>query len=174
MFFQILLLVGMFCGIKLLPGLSFSSMFFFSVGSYWALLKKDYSPNLFLLGSCLICWIPIALADTITRFPNMHTLSVVCGAGAICCLGVIAKDYLHLKQNQALQKTIFFVYAIHAILLGYISKIVFLIISSNSEWMCLLLHIVVFVLTMLSSILSYHLMTKYFPKACKLLTGGRI
>ena len=173
-FFSVLLLVGMLCGIKLLPGLSLTSMFFFSIGSYWALFKRDCTPNIFLVGSCLICWIPLALLDTITRIPNMHTLSVVCGAGAICCLGVIAKDYLHFKSNKALQKTIFFVYAIHAILLGYISKILFLIIPSSSEWVCLLLHIVVFVVTMLSSILSYYLMTNYFPKACSLLTGGRI
>lgn len=173
-FFLFLLLAGMFCEIKLLPGLSLSSMFFFSVGGYWALFKKNDSPNIFLVSSCLLCWIPIALADTITRIAYMHTLSVVCGAGAICCLGVIAKDIFHLSPKQTLQKTIFLVYAIHAILLEYISMTVFLALPSNSEWACLILHIVVFVLTMLSSILSYHLMTKYFPKASKVLTGRRI
>lgn len=173
-FYPILLLIGMFCSIKLLPGLSLTSMFFFSVGCYWALYKKDSLPNLSLVGLCLICWIPIALADTITRIPYIHVISVVCGAGAICCLGVIAKDYLSLKPNQKLQNSIFFVYAIHALLLRYISKIIFLALPSNSEWICLILHFVVFVLTMLSSILSYHIMKKYFPKVCGMLTGGRI
>lgn len=173
-FCPILLLIGMFCSIKLLPGLSLTSMFFFSVGCYWALYKKDSLPNLLLVGLCLICWIPIALADTITRIPYIHVISVVCGAGAICCLGVIAKDYLSLKPNQKLQNSIFFVYAIHALLLRYISKIIFLALPSNSEWICLILHFVVFVLTMLSSILSYHIMKKYFPKVCGMLTGGRI
>ena len=173
-FCPILLLVGMICGIKLLPGLSLMSMFFFSVGSYWALYRKDCSPNLFLVGTCLICWIPIALTDTITRIPYIHTISVVCGAGAICCLGVIAKEYFCSKPIEVLQKSIFFVYAIHALLLGYISKIIFLALPSNNEWICLTLHFVVFVLTMLTSILSYYIMKMYFPKVCGLLTGGRI
>ena len=98
----------------------------------------------------------------------------MCGAGAICCLGVIAKEYFCTKPIEVLQKSIFFVYAIHALLLGYISKIIFLALPSNNEWICLSLHFVVFVLTMLSSILLYHITKKYFPKVCGMLTGGRI
>lgn len=173
MFLPISLFIGMLCEIRLLPGLSLSSMFFFSIGCYWALFKKDVFPNMYLVGSCLLCWIPLALADTMTRISCMHTLSVVCGAGAICCLGVLAKNSLHLSPNKQLQKTIFFIFAVHAILLGYISKVVFLALPSNNEWLCLILHLSVFILTMLSSIVSYNLMNKYFPKACILLTGGR-
>lgn len=173
MFLPISLFVGMLCEIRLVPGLSLSSMFFFSIGCYWALFKKDILPNLYMVGSCLICWIPLALADTITRMSCMHTLSVVCGAGAICCLGRLAKNSLHIKPNKQLQKSIFFIYAVHAILLGYISKIAFLALPSNNEWVCLILHLSVFIFTMLSSIVSYNLINKYYPKVSIVLTGGR-
>ena len=173
MFLPISLFVGMLCEIRLVPGLSLSSMFFFSIGCYWALFKKDILPNLYMVGSCLICWIPLALADTITRMSCMHTLSVVCGAGAICCLGRLAKNSLHIKPNKQLQKSIFFIYAVHAILLGYISKIAFLALPSNNEWVRLILHLSVFIFTMLSSIVSYNLINKYYPKVSIVLTGGR-
>lgn len=172
--FWILLLLGLvFAHVSMPIGFSFSSMFYFSLGLYWAMYWRDTIPNIRILGLFAILWLPLAYMDTITRVQYWHTASEICGIGAILFIGILAVHKFQLRTSETLTQSVFFIYAIHATLLGYIYKLTFLALHPSGEVVCLILNIVIAIITTLCSFGAYKLMDRYLPRVCRVLTGGR-
>ena len=169
----VVLLVLMFLSINMPSGLSFSSMFFFSLGAYWSIFKKDVAPNRWMLGAFAVLWLPVAYMDTMTREAYWHTLSVIVGVGAILFCAELVVSLRSDKLNRNLKNSVFFIYAIHAFLISYVHKSVFAIAHPSCEAFRLLLTVVTAILTLLISYYAYKIIYRYLPTLCRVITGRR-
>ncbi len=169
----LLLFTGMLLNVKLVPGLSLSSLFYFSIGCYWSVLKTDKTPNLYALVAISLCWIPLAVLDTMTRDFYWHLLANVSGVVGLYFLALLAVRMFQCRISRNLVLSVFFIFAIHAFFVGYMSKAVFALLRPSSEIVCFLLQFVIVALTVMLSIGIYVMVNRYAPKLCKVLTGKR-
>lgn len=169
----LLLFLGLLLNVKMLPAFSLGSLFYFSIGCYWSIMKVGKPPHFYLLMAITLCWIPLAVLDTMTKDYYLHLLSNVFGVGGLYFLGVIAVRMFHFTISRILVQSVFFIFAIHAFFVGYMSKAVFALFRSSNEIVCFLLQFVIMALTIMLSRMFYIIINRYAPKLCKVLTGKR-
>lgn len=169
----LLLFLGMLLKIKMMPGLGFGSLFYFSIGCYWSIWQTDKTPSLYMLMAIGLCWIPVAVLDTMTKDYYLHLLSNVLGVGSLYLVGLLAVRKFSCKISRDLVQSVFFIFATHAFFVRYISKAIFALLKPSSEIVCFLLQFVIMTLTVMLSRELYVILNRYAPKVCKVITGKR-
>lgn len=169
----LLLFAGMLFKVEMIPGLGFGSLFYFSAGCYWAILKAEKTPNFYALMVISLCWIPFAVLDTMTKVYYFHLLSNIFGVGCLYFVGLVAVRKFSRKISRDLIQSVFFIFATHAFFVGYISKGIFALLRPSSEIVCFLLQFVIMALTIMFSREIYIIINRYAPKLSKVLTGKR-
>ena len=85
---------------------------------------------------------------------------------------LIEKDKIHV--NDALANCAFFLYAMHALVIVDIGKILFVGLHlTDTPITMILLYFTILISTICICLLTYFLLKKFAPKICSLLTGGR-
>lgn len=167
-----ILLVLYFINIEMPYGFSISSMLFFSFGISWALFARDRMWSKRVLLPFMVAWFPIAYMDTMTRSNGWHLLSVLVGVPAILLIGqeVFNKKW---RVKSILTQSVFWVFAAHAIILGYVLKIAFLVFHPTNELSCSLTLLSAWALTIILSVLTYIFTKRYLPTLNRVMSGGR-
>lgn len=170
--FLIILVTLVFSGIKTYPGFSFSSVLFFSIGIYWTMFFHDKVPPTKSLLPFLILWLPMAYIDTFTQNEMMHIISILFGVPSLFLLGIMACRHNFSVPNN-LTQSVFWILAVHAILLPYIAKIMFILLHPQNTIFIIFTYFFVWILTVIFSYYTYKFSKKYLPRVNRVLNGGR-
>ena len=126
------------------PGLSHQSLFFFPLGAFFGINHLN-----FVEMSNKLSWIPyvyfvVAIVDALsadTQYSYMtHHFSILLGMVAVVCLigSLMQKD--KIKVNTFLSGASFFVYALHNLFLGKMTKLVIMGIRPDSSVLVLMIY----------------------------------
>lgn len=118
----LLLFAGMLFKVEMIPGFGIESLFYFSAGCYWAILKAEKTPNFHALMVISLCWIPFAVLDTMTKDYYLHLLSNIFGVGCLYFVGLVAVRKFSRKISRNLIQSVFFIFATHAFLLDTLAR----------------------------------------------------
>jgi hypothetical protein len=162
-----------------IPGFGIGPFFFFSVGSYYSIHKKNmvielrrhkmscYIISLVMLVLC-IYYDGVKMQD---YFYPVYVLTGVISAVNIVSYYIEKKDK---KPNKLLVKSTFFVYAMHTVLvLGMVGMIFDLIMRKNDTIILIIRYFTVPLIAVVICVLIYYVMGKIMPKILKILSGNR-
>lgn len=151
------------------------SIFYFSLGSYFSICSIDIKKIVMKLkwGILFIAAIAIGCSTlgniTLTRFSHI--------VFALCCLGMscFLTGKYQCKVPKVLTDSVFFVYAMHCILIIRMFNRIFMPLipdTAHPAWLFLRLF-VVSILTLVTCVLLFVLLRRFFPKTISILTGSR-
>lgn len=156
-----------------------TASFFFSIGAYYSIRKKNIVVSFLKLKYTPILYLPIAIADALTKGMEyngyLHKLGIVIG---IIAAVVIASYFINTKKGKVsitLANSSFFIFALHNLFIGDVGKFVFTIfhVPEDNPYAMLTLYFTVPIFSILVCLSLYMLLKRYAPKVSNLLTGGR-
>lgn len=160
-----------------------SAGLFFSIGSYFAIKKQDFTDVLWKW-RYLICYIAIllmvyqtysgsAMGDIISRM--IHPWLVIFQSFALII--VASKSCMYPKfyeANKKLANTSFFIYALHPFILGYIISIINRVMPMGDAWYVMtLVYLVSPLVCVYVCVLLYRGTQKYIPEVLSVLMGRK-
>lgn len=160
-----------------LPNLCHQSLFFFPLGAYFGINKLN-----FVEMSQRLYWIPfvyiiIAMSDSLFRETHgyyiIHNVEIIVGMVTFVNIAgrLIKNDVVHTKS--LLFGASFFVYALHNLFLGKMTKIVVMFIHPNLPITVLLVYFSMPLIAIAICLYVYKIIYRYMPTLCSIITGGR-
>lgn len=165
----------------IIPGLSITATFFFSVGAYFSIRSKNLVEEFkrvriisYILGMLLL-FITIMLDGRNTFVGSLiFPFWVIIGVCAIFNLAIDVVRSGRLQINSFLSKSSFFIFAIHTILISQISTILSMkLLYWNTPLVLTIRYFVTPFLAVSICLLLYYLMRKYVPTVLNIVTGKR-
>ncbi len=160
-------------------GFSSEAWFFFMLGAYFSINKKNILNEISLFGKWIyIAYTIIAIADVVTKGLDgnsyVHKIGIL--LGIICCLKLA--EFLIESRNvnmpQFLVTASFFVFAVHdRWILTFVRKAANTIFAPTGDFSMVLLYFAEVVATILISLLIYYVLRKIAPQFTMVITGGR-
>lgn len=125
-----------------------------------------------------IAYLGVLLSDALTKGsplnPYLHKSGILLGIPCTLFLTHLVVDRPRLKGILLwLGRSSFFVFATHEPLMTGIRKIVFKLLSPSSQWLVLVLYLVIPSLLIALLVLVYAVFKKLFPRFASWVTGGR-
>lgn len=159
----------------LITGLNITALFFFSLGAYFSIFKKNFAefskPHTLLLGfAYLITIVPILIAQEL-NFNPLRRISILLGMAFSISLSAKYISTGKWRINQFLSESSFFIFAYHWTALIIMDDIVS--ISPNTDIMCTALYIAKTGFIVVVGLVIYYLLKKVMPRFTALITGGR-
>lgn len=158
------------------PGLCRQSLFFFPLGAYYGINKIDFVESTQKYPWLPIVYIVLAIIDALKDkdfYHIIHNSEILLGMAA----AVYVSAYLLKKEkvvvNKFLMSASFFVYALHNLFLGKMTKIVVMLTKPESPAFVLLIYFLMPAIAIFICIGLYKAIRRYSPTLCTLLTGGR-
>ena len=152
--------------------------FFFSWGAFYSIQKENFVVVMRQYKYVPFLYLPIAIIDTLSKGNSynlyFHELGIVIG---VITLVVITSWLLQrgkIKNKELFANCSFFIFAMHALILNNLRKLVFTTLHLPDTTSALLfLYIIVPILTILICLAVYLFLKKSLPSVCSILTGGR-
>jgi peptidoglycan/LPS O-acetylase OafA/YrhL len=161
-------------------GLSMLSIYFFSVGAYFSIYRKNIIEVLKPFFPSSIYLYLLFVAIEIFFYPEyknwmlyLHNVGMLFGLIAVITTTAHFVSRGTWRDNKLLDNSSFFVYAYHALPLAASIKILFLILRPHSESSLLLIYFASPLITILIGLFFYALFRKYLPSFTTIITGGR-
>lgn len=158
------------------PGLCHQSLFFFPLGAYFGINKINFVENIQKYPWLPVVYIVLAIIDALSEkdyYNIIHNSEILLGMAA----AVYVSSYLLKKEkvvvNEFLMSASFFVYALHNLFLGKMTKIVVMLTKPESPVFVLLIYFLMPAIAILICLGLYKAIRRYSPALCALLTGGR-
>lgn len=170
-------------GSNIIPGWKYASIvlgysFFFSWGAYYSINKQNLITQFRKFKYVAPLFIPLTFINLFTIdtefnryifFPFVLTSTIFL---IVTISYLIEKDKIHV--NDALANCAFFLYAMHALVIVDIGKILFVGLHlTDTPITMIILYFAISISTICICLLTYYLLKKFAPKICSLLTGGR-
>ena len=163
-----------------LTGISMESILFFSTGAYIAIHRIDITSIPKPLGlATLILYIPV---QVIMNSLEAETIYILCFDLFTCFVKITATFYLIsllfrkniLAPAIKTSKMSFFLYALHGIIIGPIIMVLYQISGYTDNPIALLgIYISTPLIVIAVTLMTYNMLTKWAPKAAKVITGNR-
>lgn len=163
-----------------LTGISMESILFFSTGAYIAIHRIDITSIPKPLGlATLILYIPV---QVIMNSLEAETIYILCFDLFTCFVKITATFYLIsllfrkniLAPAIKTSKMSFFLYALHGIIIGPIIMVLYQISGYTDNPIALLgIYISTPLIVIAVTLMTYNILTKWAPKAAKVITGNR-
>lgn len=175
-------LLGIFWFIGLwfdISGLSIKALFFFTAGAWFSLNKKNFvnvmRPHLTwsLLTYVLIIIVLLYFKGSNNLMPYLHQCGILVGMVCAVSLSAFCLEKGIWKTHRFLSSSSFFIYAYHAMPLVFFMKILFKIVKPETDMALLSLYIICPVLTIVTGLLIYGAVKRWFPSLLILVAGGR-
>ena len=156
-----------------------TATFFFSCGAYYSIFKSNFVVSFCKLKYAPIFYIIIAILDALTKGQNcnvyLHKVGILFG---VVSMVVIVSNLLvfgKVKVNNTLEKSSFFIFALHFLFIGELGKVFFMLfhVVDSNPYAMLALYFIVPIITVLLCLGLYVILKSYLPGICNLLTGGR-
>lgn len=161
-----------------IAGLNTAAFFFFSVGAYFSIHKRNFVKDLipFLPISvflyALLVIVQLCFKEQ-TWSEYIHKAGILSGIILVITLTARMVSSGKWKVNDFLSCSSFFIYAYHAMPLAIFIKIMLKFIHPHSDGMMLVIYLFCPFVIMFVGLLLYYLTNRYFPRITSVLTGGR-
>lgn len=157
-------------------GLSIISIFFFSLGGYFRIYKKDlcvtlYNNRYIYYGLFLTLFPLMVYLDGYQTYGGISVF-ILFGVLSLFCISYYFVN-CGLKIRPMLKKSTFFVYAFHVFILGDCVRTINFVISPQTGTQFIIAFCLVVVLEISICVLLYSFLNYCFPSICRILTGGR-
>ncbi len=159
------------------PGLCHQSIFFFPLGGYFGVNRLNFVElirELFWVPFLYFC---IAIADAVSKNESynatLHNVGVLLGMVSVVYLVSLLLRKEKIQVDDFLIGASFFVYALHNLLLGKLTKIVILYIRPESPILVLLVYFMMPTIVISLCLVLYKLLNRLSPRISSVLTGGR-
>ena len=160
-----------------IPGLSFFSLFYFSLGAYFSINKIDFVELSNKLPLQFILYFVLLISSFLIKETNPLDRSIheICALVGMSCSISLASHTMKYTQNLPgiLFKSEFLIYAFHGIPIVFTMRILNQAGLLNNEVMVIIAYFIVPILIILISIVLYSVMKRFMPRLTNLLTGGR-
>lgn len=153
-------------------------LFFFSWGAYYSINKKDLITQMRKFKYVAPLFIPATFMNLFTVdteynkyifFPFILTSTIFL---IVTVSYLIEKDKIHI--NKTLANSAFFVYAMHALIIVDLGKVLFVGLHlTDTPVVMMILFLSVPLITFGICLLTYLIVNRFAPKVCSLLNGGR-
>ena len=159
------------------PGFSINAFFFFGLGAYFSIHGKNM---IIELRKRTILWLLLATVSLILSIYNQSVffqLYIIFGSITIINIASYVLECGRLstvnKYILSLSKTSFFIFATHIIFLYYSSKLINIIIRSDSVFFLMVKYLTAPIFYVGICVGLYYVVNKIAPKVLKVLTGSR-
>ena len=159
------------------PGLCHQSLFFFPLGAYFSINQSNF------VEMCRkITWVPfayvlIAILDVLMWNQKygvfFHHLNILFGMVTVVTISSSLIEKAKIHVNSFLSDASFFVYALHNLFLGKMTKIVVMIAQPESPYFVLFLYFMMPTIAILICLGIFKLISRYLPNFLGVVTGGR-
>lgn len=159
------------------PSLCHQSLFFFPLGAYFGINRLN-----FVEMTCKLFWIPFvylgfAIADVVTRNEPynliLHKVGILFGMIFVIYLVSLLLRKDKIQVNSFLIGASFFVYALHNLFLGKVTKIILMYVRPESPIVVLLIYFLMPTISIIVCMGIYKVLDKFLPSISSVLTGGR-
>lgn len=160
-------------------GFSTTAFFFFSLGAYFSIRKKNIVTISKELGFySYILYLIVASADLFTIgleiHPYIHKLGIMIGIIASLNITAYLIEKKNFNPNTFLSKASFFVFAIHdPWILSTLRKIIERSINVNGGGILTCMYFIEVIITACTGLLIYKFLKKIMPRFIAVITGGR-
>lgn len=159
------------------PNQLLTAFFFFSWGAWHSINRQDFVRSFRKLSSSPLLYAVLALADTLTKETTwncyIHSAGIIVGIIAAVVVTANLLEKGKIRTSSFLANGSFFIFALHTLFMGDLSKVIFIFAGSQSPVFLLFLYFFVPISTTLICLGLYKGLKTYFPTCAKLLTGGR-
>lgn len=161
-----------------LTGLSSTSFFFFSAGSYFGINKIDFVKFFAPAEKSVLMLYPVSCVLVLMLFDSplsvyLLRLSILLGiVAAITATSHFIADK-RWKVNNFLSESSFFIYAYHQVFLAFLVKMLMAFFSPRTDFGLLSVYFASAFGIILIGLAIYFLMRRCFPRVTSVLTGGR-
>jgi|GEM_PF-4339704 len=153
--------------------LSMASIFFFSFGAYFSIMRIDVLNVVEKIKIMAYLYPLLLILDVLLKSTVLHNVAILSGIFLVfLSCGYMVRTG-KLKPMPFLASSSFFIFAIHEpFFLSIIRRMLLSINSSNSIYVTIVYFLAVG-LTVITSLGIYYVLRKYTPKIIALFTGGR-
>lgn len=159
------------------PGLCHQSIFFFPLGAYYSIRRINFVEQAYKMKWIPYVYLFLAISDcaTVGELHNVyiHKFGILVGMIAVVNLVSIMIKRGTIHTNRYISDASFFIYALHNLFMGKVSKLLFMIIPSQSPVIVLLNYFLIPFVTILICFYLYKNLNRYLPSFAKVVTGGR-
>ena len=162
------------------PGLCHQSLFFFPLGAYVGINKVDFVN--FILKKSVCSYVPLlyivmSLADSLLQIEAynyvIHNLGIIIGmlSAVYLTASLLLRGKIHINVN--LIGASFFIFVLHNLFLGKITKLVVMCFQPDSPFLVLFIYFFMPIFTIVICIIAYLFIRKHFPIFCSIIVGNR-
>lgn len=162
-----------------LSGFSIAAFFFFSLGAYFSIYKKNFvtltKPFLPITAILypLISIVVLCFRDQNWCQEYLSQINILLGMVLTISLVSYFLKKGTFRVNQFLSDSSFFIYAYHGMVLIFLIKILVKILKPQSDGMALAIYVISPLIVITGGLLIYSVIKKYFPRITRIITGGR-
>lgn len=176
-----LLLIGIMWFFNCFPKYNYevlNPLFFFSLGCYYSIYKKNIIiefKNLFHISIFLYTAFIIFSIFTIYKSFGLYIINLSILSGIIFFFSIVSImiEKKYIKINIFLLSSTFFLFATHSHLTIFIKKVFLRFIKYDNDIFLTISYFILVIITVFISLILYYFLNKFFPKFSNLITGGR-
>lgn len=159
-------------------GFSFEAFFFFSLGAWYGINKKNFLPKhitgKWLIGACVAYLIMAIFIILVNSSSIVGRLMVVYRAVLYLFITAYFVSRGSWKPNHLLAESSFFLYCYHGVVMTAIKSIIISLLTPISDISLVVTRLLICVVVVVIGIAIYWLLRKYLPRFTAIITGGRI
>jgi surface polysaccharide O-acyltransferase-like enzyme len=161
-----------------IPGLSISSIFFFTLGAWFSINKRNIIVDMNRIKYLSFVTYPlIVLADLLMRdhtgYVFIHNIGILVGIVFSFNIATCLLNNSGVKVNSFLSLSSFFVFAIHEPLLMLVRKMTYIIFKPSTDLATSGLFFINVIIATFIALILYYLLRNYALNFTKFITGGR-
>ena len=163
-------------------GFSMTSIFFFSLGGYFMLYKKDiicefrrFEMTVLIISIVLLLIMVFEFGKNDLFWGISHNSFKLFGLITLFNIAgrIVQGGKAFSKENHFLTASCFFVFACHALIVARCGKVLNILLNSNRLINLSTQYFLTFLLTIFICLFLYYIFYKALPKITNILTGGR-
>lgn len=161
-----------------IPGLSINTFFFFSLGAYFSITKKNFvdlvRPHCLKLGVVYALILAIVFMTRETDYSiYIKNISIIFGLAFIIAITGKKISSNKWQTNKFLTDASFFVFAYHAIALPIIRRVIEMFVSLDNDAVLTVTYFLWAIIAILIGLGLYYMLRRISPRITSILTGGR-
>ena len=159
----------------LITGLNITALFFFSLGAYCSICRKDFSeilkPHTLFIGIVYLVFVVILMIFKDPYWNTLRRIGVLVGMAFTISVTARLISNDNCRMNKFLTESSFFIFAYHMLALKIIESIVS--VSFSFDILCTALYFAKASFIVMIGLILYYSLKKWIPRFTTLMTGGR-
>lgn len=149
-------------------GFALTSCIFFTMGAFFSITGRDVLQWFVPWGKiALVVYVLSVIVQNIFLGGEyeayLHRLDILCGVISVFYLVAIGMKKHILHENKFLTSSNFFIYAYHLVVITFLTKLLLKVLPNHTDWMMLILYLLMPVFVVLLGLFLYRILKRYFP-----------